>query len=184
MSTTASFPRRGIGGSLTLRGGAEGVGSDATFAQVHARASWFQGLGARNRLIVRGETRPHLHRCADRHAAEPALLRRRRPQHPRLRIPRGRARASDTDHGEFSVGAKNVLTASGEFEHYFNDSWGGAAFVDSGSAFDGSKPDWRTGVGVGVRWRSPVGPVRFDIAHGLDHPDSPFTIGLSIGADL
>src|SRR3546814_12680905 len=49
------FPRRGIGGSLVLRGGVEGAGSDASFAQVHARDSWFKGLGERNRLIVRGE---------------------------------------------------------------------------------------------------------------------------------
>src|SRR3546814_14364722 len=49
------FPRRGIGGALVLRGGVEGAGSDASFAQVHARASWFKGLGERNRLIVRGE---------------------------------------------------------------------------------------------------------------------------------
>jgi translocation and assembly module TamA len=41
-----------------------------------------------------------------------------------------------------------------------------------------------TGVGVGLRWRSPVGPVRIDIAHGLDDPDSTFTLHLNIGADL
>jgi translocation and assembly module TamA len=39
-------------------------------------------------------------------------------------------------------------------------------------------------VGVGLRWRSPVGPVRIDIAHGLDDPDSTFTLHLNIGADL
>ena len=61
---------------------------------------------------------------------------------------------------------------------------GAAVFVDSGSAFDGGSPDMHTGVGIGLRWRSPVGPVRIDLAHGLDHPDSPFTIGLNIGADL
>ena len=67
------------------------------------------------------------------------------------------------------------ITASTEFEHYFTTQWGGAVFVDSGSAFNGSMPDWHTGVGIGLRWRSPVGPVRVDIAHGLDHPDSAFT---------
>jgi translocation and assembly module TamA len=41
-----------------------------------------------------------------------------------------------------------------------------------------------TGVGIGLRWRSPVGPVRIDLARGLNDPDSPFTIGLNIGADL
>jgi translocation and assembly module TamA len=59
-----------------------------------------------------------------------------------------------------------------------------AAFVDSGSAFDGRVPDWHTGVGLGLRWRSPVGPVRVDVGHGLDHPDSAFTVHLNIGADL
>ena len=41
-----------------------------------------------------------------------------------------------------------------------------------------------TGVGIGLRWRSPVGPVRIDIARGLNSPDSPFTLHLNIGADL
>ena len=173
------FPRRGIGGSVTLRGGAEGVGSDATFAQVHARASWFKGLGERNRLIVRGEIG---HTFTDALTAMPPSLRfyaggdrsirgyEYREVGPRI--------------GDFSVGAKNVVTASGEFEHYFNDTLGAAAFVDGGDAFDGSEAKWRTGVGVGVRYKSPVGPIRFDIARGLDDPDSPFTIGLSIGAEF
>jgi translocation and assembly module TamA len=56
-------------------------------------------------------------------------------------------------------------------------------FVDGGSAFNDS-PDWRTGVGVGLRWRSPVGPVRLDLARGLDDPDSDFQIHLGIGAEF
>ena len=77
-----------------------------------------------------------------------------------------------------------MVTTSLEFERYFIESWGAAVFVDSGSAFNGKDPDMHTGVGIGVRWRSPVGPVRIDIARGLDDPRSPFTIGLNIGADL
>ena len=76
-----------------------------------------------------------------------------------------------------------MATASLEFEHYFNDRWGGAGFVDTGTAFD-QRPDWHTGVGVGVRWRSPVGPVRVDIARGLDDPDESFQLYLGIGAEL
>lgn len=173
------FPRRGIGGSLTLRGGVEGAGSDATFAQVHARASWFKGLGERNRLIVRGEIG---HTFTDALTAMPPSLRFYAGGDRSIRGYEWREVGPRI--GDFSIGAKNVVTASGEFEHYFTDSWGGAVFVDSGSAFDGTNPDWHTGVGVGVRWRSPVGPLRFDIARGLDDPDSPFTIGLSIGAEF
>jgi translocation and assembly module TamA len=173
------YPRDALGGSLELSAGSEGLGSDASFVQLHARASWFQGLGARDRVIVRGEIG---------HTFTDALV----EMPPSLRFYAGGDRSIRGYNyrevgpriGDFGLGAKNVITASGEYEHYFNPTWGMAAFVDSGSAFDGKVPDWRTGVGVGLRWRSPVGPVRIDIAHGLDHPDSPFTLHLNIGADL
>src|SRR3546814_492149 len=120
-------------------------------------------------------------------AARLAFYIHRAPSHP---APPG-TRAPTHGRGEvgprivdFSIGGKNVVTTSVEFERYFTQSWGGAVFVDSGSAFNGTEADWHTGVGVGVRWKSPVGPLRFDIARGLDHPDSPFTIGLSIGAEF
>ncbi|MET0328848.1 MAG: BamA/TamA family outer membrane protein, partial [Luteimonas sp.] len=67
---------------------------------------------------------------------------------------------------------------------YFTDTIGAAVFVDSGDAFDGTSPEWRTGVGIGARYKSPVGPLKLDIARGLDNPDSSFTIGLSIGAEF
>jgi translocation and assembly module TamA len=173
------YPRRGIGASVELRGGLKGAGSDADFAQLHAQGSWFKGLGRDNRLIVRGEFG---HTFTDSVLDLPPSLRfyaggdrsirgyNYREVGPRLR--------------NFGLGANNVITASTEFEHYFNAQWGGAVFVDSGSAFNGRVPDWHTGVGVGLRWRSPVGPVRLDIAHGLYHPDSQYEIYLNIGADL
>ncbi|NYZ62065.1 autotransporter assembly complex protein TamA [Luteimonas deserti] len=177
------FPRAGIGGSLMLRGGVEGVGSEASFAQLHARASWFRGIGEANRLIVRGEIG---------HTFTEALV----DMPPSLRFYAGGDRSIrgyqfrevspriDTEAGRYSVGAQNLVTASVEFERYFTPTIGAAVFVDSGDAFDGSSPNWRTGVGIGARYRSPVGPLRLDIARGLDNPDSSFTIGLSIGAEF
>ncbi|WP_101926107.1 MULTISPECIES: autotransporter assembly complex protein TamA [Luteimonas] len=177
------FPRAGIGGSLMLRGGVEGVGSDASFGQIHARASWFRGIGESNRLIVRGEIG---HTFTDELTDMPPSLRfyaggdrsirgyEYREVSPRI----------DTDFGRYSVGAQNLVTASVEFERYFTDTIGAAVFVDSGDAFDGTSPDWRTGVGIGARYRSPVGPLKLDIARGLDNPDSGFTIGLTIGAEF
>src|SRR5690606_12103040 len=49
------FPRGGYSGSLLLRGGAEGLGSEASFFQVHARAHWYLGIGRLDRLVLRGE---------------------------------------------------------------------------------------------------------------------------------
>ncbi|MDG6348583.1 autotransporter assembly complex protein TamA [Luteimonas sp. 8-5] len=174
------YPRNGLGGSVLLRGAHEGLfGSDAGFLQAHARASWFKGLGERSRLIVRGELG---------HTFTGTVF----DLPPSLRFYAGGDRSIrgygyrevGPRIGDLGLGAKNVVTANLEYEQYFNESWGAAVFVDTGSAFDGKDPDMHTGVGFGVRWRSPVGPVRIDIARGLDGPRSPFTIGLNIGADL
>jgi translocation and assembly module TamA len=48
----------------------------------------------------------------------------------------------------------------------------GVVFVDAGGVAD--KPGeikLQVGTGVGVRWRSPVGPVQADIAYGVDVKD-------------
>ena len=83
------------------------------------------------------------------------------------------------------IGGKNLLIASVEYEHRVWDGWSLAAFVDSGDAFDGATPEMKTGVGLGVRWRSPVGPVRLDFASGLDQPPGDaFRFSFSIGPDL
>ncbi|WP_046658298.1 autotransporter assembly complex protein TamA [Lysobacter capsici] len=178
------YPRNGISATGMLRGGLEGAGSDANFLQAHLTARWYKGLGARSRLITRGELG---HTFTDALVDLPPSLRfyaggdrsvrgyEWREVGPRIPAIPGRK--------AFALGAKNVITGSVEYEQYFNDSWGGAVFVDSGSAFDDS-PDMRTGVGVGVRWRSPVGPLRVDIARGLDNPDSGFQLYINIGADL
>ena len=87
-------------------------------------------------------------------------------------------------NGDYAEGAKNVVTGSVEFERYFTREWGAAGFVDFGDAYDGSTPNLHYGVGVGARWRSPVGPVRVDVARGLTGDEAGWTVSLNIGADL
>lgn len=177
------YPRRGWGVGITARGGS--VRGQGAFGQLQARGQWFKGIGADDRFIVRGELGRSFH--ADTAVIPPSLrfyaggdrsIRgyNWREVGPRLIDASGKKR--------YALGADNLVTGSVEYEHYFKPQWGVAAFVDSGSAFNGNKPDWHTGVGIGVRWRSPVGPVRIDIARGLDSPDSAFTLHFNIGADL
>jgi translocation and assembly module TamA len=182
-------PRRGIGGSLLVRGGSgktDESDANAMFAQVHMRASWFKGLGPNDRLIVRGELG---HTFTDALNDLPPSLRFYAGGDRSIRGYEWREvgpRILD-ENGDvaFALGAKNVVTATLEYERYLDDSpWGAAVFVDTGDAFDGGSPDLHTGVGIGARWKSPVGPIRVDIARGLDDPDSPFTLHLNIGADF
>lgn len=178
-------PRDGFGATATLRGGLQAAGSDSNFLQLQVRGSWFQGLGARSRLIVRGEVGTTYTNAL---VEIPPTLRfyaggdrsvrgyEYREIGPRIAASPGRK--------AYALGAKNVVTANVEYEQYINDSWGFAAFVDGGSAFDGQLDRWRNGVGLGLRWKSPVGPLRVDIGRGLDDPDSSFTLHINLGADL
>ena len=178
------YPRDALGATLTARGGVENVGSDASFAQLHLQARWFKGMGERSRLMLRGELG---HTWTNALVQIPPSLRYYAGGDRSIRGYAWREvgpRIDGTTRGErYAIGAKNVATASIEFDHYFTPTWGAAVFVDSGTAFD-DKPDWRTGVGIGARWKSPVGPVRIDIARGLDQPDSPFQLYIGLGADL
>ena len=178
------FPRHGLGASVALRGGASGAGSDTSFVQGWGNATWFQGIGAADRLILRAEGGATW--TDDLVALSPSL----RFFAGGDRSIRGYAwrevgpRTPPPDN--FALGGRYVVTASAEYEHYFNGGpWGMAAFVDTGDAFD-NKNDFslRTGIGVGARWRSPIGGVHIDIAHGLDNPDSSFQLYLSLGARL
>jgi translocation and assembly module TamA len=72
------------------------------------------------------------------------------------------------DDGD-EVGGKHLVVGSLEYEYRLFEQWGIAAFVDSGDAFDNGL-DMKTGVGIGIHWYSPIGPVRVDVAHGLDRP--------------
>ena len=59
-----------------------------------------------------------------------------------------------------------------------------AVFTDGGNAYDKLK-DFEPvyGVGAGIRWRSPIGPIRLDIAHPTEG-SSNFRIHISMGLDL
>lgn len=71
--------------------------------------------------------------------------------------------------GDAVVGGRYLATASAEYQHLFGRDWALAGFVDAGNAADSIgalKPV--VGVGVGLRWRTPVGPLHVDLARGLD----------------
>ena len=178
------YPRNALGATLTARGGVEDMGSDANFMQLHLDARWFKGLGPQSRLMLRGELG---HTWTNALVQIPPSLRFYAGGDRSIRGYGWREvgpRIDGTTRGErYAIGAKNVATASIELDHYFTPVWGTAVFVDTGSAFD-NQPDWRTGVGIGARWKSPVGPVRIDIARGLNQPDSSFQLYISLGADL
>ena len=71
--------------------------------------------------------------------------------------------------GNAIVGGRYIATATAEFVHWLNETWGGAVFVDVGDASDTSR-EWRANpsYGVGARYKTPAGPFALDLAYAQD----------------
>lgn len=84
------------------------------------------------------------------------------------------------------VGGPVLATGTVEVMRRFTDKWRdwyGAAFVDAGNAaLRWEDFDAVFGYGVGVRWRSPIGPLRVDLAYGQQA--SALRLHLSVGVNF
>ena len=172
------YPSKGWGLNADLRGGSTAIGSDVDFAQLRVLGNYVRSLGWRNRLLLRGEIGRTL--TSDFNHLPPSL--RFFAGGDRSVRGYGFQEIGPRVNGQ-NVGARSLAVFSVEAEHRYTQTWGVAAFVDAGDAFDNT-PHAHVGIGVGLRWRSPVGPVRIDIAHGLNDPQSPVRLHLNIGTDL
>jgi len=75
---------------------------------------------------------------------------------------------------KYAVGGTSMDAGSVEFRQRFLKSFGAAAFLDAGQVGTGSRPGQgtlRVGTGAGVRYYTPIGPVRLDVAVPINRPD-------------
>ena len=82
------------------------------------------------------------------------------------------------------IGGRYMIAGSVEYQYSIAEKWRVATFVDQGNSFNSlDLPSLKTGVGIGVRWVSPVGPLRLDLAHALDD-DGGVRLHFSMGPEL
>lgn len=74
-----------------------------------------------------------------------------------------------------SVEWQNPILSKGQVT-----DWETALFVDAGTVADkASALKLKVGVGAGVRWKSPIGPLQFDVAYGVD--TKRFRLHMNVG---
>jgi translocation and assembly module TamA len=173
-------PTRGYRLELNLAGSYENPVSEVSFGQGSVSAVWTHPLPWRGRFIGRAEQGATL---ADQFDKLPPSYRFFAGGMNSVRGYAYRDLGPKDNLGNV-IGGKFLSVVSAEYEHYLFDNWGVAVFVDGGNAYNLDDIRIKTGAGLGVRWYSPIGPVRVDFAVPLSESDSSFQIHFAAGTRL
>lgn len=155
------------------------LGSDSRLAWFRGRSSWIRSAGENHRGLFRVD-------------GGAVIAERIEDVPPSMRFFVGgdnslRGYSYDSlgprDSGNQLRGGQYMLTSSLEYQYRVYGNWWGAVFYDYGSAWI-DNPEWYRGTGVGVRWASPVGPIRLDFAWGLDKERDKFQLHFILGPEI
>jgi translocation and assembly module TamA len=95
--------------------------------------------------------------------------------------------AGELNDNDDPIGGRSLLELSGEVRVRITESIGAVAFVDAGTVYSASVPDFsetlRVGAGPGLRYFSPIGPLRLDVGFPLNprKSDDTWQLYISIG---
>jgi translocation and assembly module TamA len=182
-SAGGSNPRRGVKLRAGVSGAFDGPLSNATFATLDGEARFIRPLTQRSRILLRlegGKTftsditeLPPSHRFVT--GGDGTI--------------RGFAFQSLGPRNADSalVGGSSMFVGSLEADMIVWRTMGIAAFFDFGNAYGEAaiqSAGIEHGTGLGLRWQSPIGPLRLDFAFATSQPGTPFRIHFSIGPDL
>jgi translocation and assembly module TamA len=173
----ALFPRKGYSAILDVHGGIESPLTETTFFQTSINARSVLPLARRSRLLLRGELGATL---ATTFSDLPPSQRFYAGGDQSVRGYAYQGLGPQNSDGVV-IGGKYLTVASIEMDYLFYGNFGAAAFFDAGNASDDFLPSMKRGAGIGLRYRSPVGMIRLDLAHPLDDPDTVFRLHISIG---
>ncbi|HCG9113616.1 TPA: outer membrane protein assembly factor [Vibrio parahaemolyticus] len=175
-----SMPMWGDKQSVTVEYGDPALLSETRVLRLLGRSSWIRGIGENHRGLFRLEGGANITKEFEKLS-------------PSLRFfaggdnnirGYGYESISPVDESGALTGAKYILSSTLEYQYRVYGNWWAATFYDIGDAFNDT-PEWKSGAGVGIRWASPVGPVSFDFAWGLDEkPNNEFRIHFSLGPEL
>lgn len=167
--------------TLEFRGGHEKLFSDVSFFQPLLTVKIIQSITQRNRLLLRGDAAATV---ISGFGELPLSLRYYAGGDTSVRGYGYQQLGPKNSRGD-PIGARQKLIGSLEYDYRFRENWSIAAFMDTGNAFD----NWNDftlerGAGFGLRWYSPVGPLRIDVAWPVSVGDKEPRLHIIFGPEL
>jgi len=170
----------GIRLDLGMRGASDKIVSDTNFFQATAGIKAIHTLWPGGRLIGRGKLGST---WTDSFHQLPSSVRFFTGGSQSVRGFGYQTLGPVDDNGKV-VGGKHLMIGSLEYEHRIKGKWSAALFFDRGNAIDAINDPLESGAGLGLRWQSPVGPIRFDYGWAISRDGNPWRFHINIGPDL
>lgn len=172
------FPLWGDSQKITLNWGSKLWASDANFYSLKASSIWIRTLADYHRFYLRAEVgylnTPNFHLI-------PPSLRYFAGGDLSVRG-FGYKAISPKDQDGKITGGTHLATTTLEYQYQLYPNWWGALFYDTGLADKKyNAAALHSGVGLGVRWASPIGTIKFDLATPVRSPDKQKGVKFYIG---
>ena len=174
------FPAYGRRLGAEIRGTDEALGSTASYVQATAWFRWIHSFGKKNRILARLNAGTTSSTDFDE---LPPSVRFFAGGDESVRGYDYNSLGPEDDDGNV-IGGDNLLVASLEYERHLRGNFYGAIFVDAGNAFNDTDIDPEVGAGLGLKWRSPLGPIRLYLGYPVTADDQSVRVHLRLGADL
>lgn len=173
------FPRSGNLIHAEASFALKGILTNQTFIRYYIRGQQYLPIGRFNLLLLRAEL-GNVFTTTSNSKGVPASLLFRAGGSNSVRGYNYQSIGNIVD-GEI-LPTKHLMTASLEYQHWFNHAWGVSVFFDFGTTTNTwSEKIFYLGLGIGARRRSPFGPVNLDLAYGIrEHSMRPYlTLGIA-----
>lgn len=172
--------RRGWIFTIGVRGASENIVSDTSFLQLRSSGKYIHGITERSRLLLRANGGLS---WTPEFSELPTSQRFFAGGDESVRGYAYNSLGPEDDSGRV-VGGRHIAVGSIEYEFDILQRTALAVFYDAGNAYNGNDIEARVGAGVGIRWRTPIGAIRIDVAQALSKPDRPWRLHLTLGPDL